>query len=184
MALATLEELGAYLHLALDEADTLGTLALDAASSVVEDYIGQRIVAPEEAETVRINGTGDRLLLLPGQPCQVEEVALIEGDEEIVLEDESDYYLDQGAGILYRLDGVWDKGKGNIRVELKAGRAEVPAAVRMVCLQIAARLYEQGLAASETLNGYSITYASDTGVGLSDPERRVLDLYRMRVKTL
>lgn len=184
MALATIEELGAYLHTALDEEDLAASIALDAAASVIEDYIGQRILAPETPESVRINGTGDTVLLLPGQPCSVAEVAILEGDDEIVLEDEADYFLDGSAGILYRLDGVWDRGKGNIRVELTVGRAEVPAALKMVSLQVAGRIFDQGLAASETLNGYSITYASDAGVGLTDYERRVLDLYRMRVKTL
>lgn len=184
MALATTEELGAYLHTTLDEGDLAATIALDAASSVIEDYIQQPVVAPAEPQTVRINGTGDTMLLLPGQPCSVSEVAVLEGDDEFVLEEDTDYFLDGGAGILYRLEGVWERGKGNIRVELQTGRESVPPALKMVCLQIAARVFDQGLAASETLNGYSITYASDTGVGLTDSERRLLDLYRLRVKTL
>lgn len=184
MALATIEELGAYLHTTLDESDLAAGLALDAATSVIEDFVQQRILAPEQPQTVRLNGRGEPLLLLPGQPCSVSEVVLIEGDEEITLEDEVDYYLDGGAGILYRLEGVWGKGKGNIRVEFTPGREQVPAALKMVCLQVAARIFDQGLAASETTNGYSITYASDSGVSLTEHERRVLDIYRLRVKTL
>lgn len=184
MAFALPTELGAFLHIEIDSEDVAANLALDAATSVIEDYIGQRILSPEQPEDIRLNGTGDRLLLLPGQPCSVAEVTVIEGDEEVVLEDEVDYYLDGQAGILYRLDGVWELGKGNIRVSITIGREEVPAALKMVAIQIAARLWDQGLAASESMNGYSITYASQAGVGLTDYEKQILDLYRLRVKTL
>lgn len=184
MAIASPSELGAYLHIEIDSEDVAANLALDAATSVIEDYIGQRILSPEAPEEIRINGTGDRLLLLPGQPCSVSEIAVLYGEEEEVLEDELDYYCDGQAGILYRLEGVWEKGKGNIRLSISIGRGEVPAALKMVSIQIAARIWDQGLATSESMNGYSITYSSQAGVGLTDYEKQILDLYRLRVKTL
>lgn len=184
MAIALPSELGAYLHIVLDNDDVAANLALEAATAVVEDYIQQRILSPDEPEEVRINGSGHPTLLLPGSPCSVTEVAVIEGDEEVILEEETDYYLDSAAGILYRLDGDWESGKGNIKVTLTIGREEIPPALKMVVIQMAARVWDQGLAASESMNGYTVTYGNQAGIGLTEYERAILDLYRLRSKTL
>lgn len=184
MALAQPSDLGAYLHISVGEEDVSALLALDAASGVVESYIGQSVVKADEDRTVRINGTGDSILLVPAQPCSVSEVVILEDDEEVTLDPEADYYLDSEAGILYALGDVFPKGKGNIQITYNSGYDEVPAAIQIVAIQLAARIYDQGLAASESMNGYSISYLTDAGVGLTDYERRILDVYRLKVKTL
>lgn len=173
-----LDDLGAYLRKDLT-GDNLGVIALDAASQIVRGYTGLTI-NPVASETVTLNGNGATTMLLDNPPVsgvdsvEVDGVALVEGTD----------FEWTTAGILYRLDGyTWTSGVKNVEVVYDhgwptTGDNAIPSDLRFIALQVAARIYDAGIAAQETTGSYNVTYIAGAG-GLNEYEKRVLDKHRV-----
>jgi hypothetical protein len=90
----------------------------------------------------------------------------------------TDYVVNYGSGVIDRIDGgVFTEGEQNIRAAYSYGYATVPADVRLVALQIAARIYETGIVKNEYVGGSSATYLEGAGQ-LNADERHALRRYR------
>jgi hypothetical protein len=193
-------------HLGRDvSADPRTVIALDAACDVVRGYIRQTINLVRDDE-VWLDGNGLRQLLLPELPI-VEVTDVVTYDRYgVLLRDDliqgTDYIVD-GAGVLTYLGWRWPAGRQNVWVLYTHGwdlveeapvygyedaTPTVPSRIRIVALQLAARIFSagsQGAGAirSETIGKYSYTLA-DAGntspIALLEREERILDEYRLR----
>lgn len=176
------EDLAAYV-----KADELGLepnlalIALDAACSAVRGYIDQNA----ESTTVTdgwLDGTGTCRMLLPQFPIVSISALSVYVDRadtnpEILVEN-TDYVLNYESGILDRIDGgVFYSGEQNIKLSYVYGYSTVPADVRLVALQVAARIYETGIVKNESVAGVSATYMDGAGQ-LNRDERYALRRYR------
>jgi hypothetical protein len=72
---------------------------------------------------------------------------------------------------------VWPMGRQNVQVTYEYGYTEVPRDVRMVALQIAARIVVQGVTVRETQGDLSVDYAT-AATDLNANELRILRKYR------
>lgn len=127
-------------------------ICVDAACDTIRHITGQDINVTNGGTAI-LDGTGTDALPLPQRPV-LNAGTVIESGGTLVLG--TDYKL--GAnGVLYRLPGVIDNGWGdsqlrtywwpgrqNIVVTYSHGHTDVPAAIRGVALELAARLYSQG----------------------------------------
>jgi hypothetical protein len=166
------DDLGTYLGYELVE--DKATLCVEGACDLVRNRTGQAFDEVKE-ETITLDGSGTDAVVLPQLP--VTEVIAVT-DDETELED---FRLTQ-AGILQRTDaGVWTRGRGKVEVTYSYGyTAEtVPREVRVLALTLAARLYQQGIVASETVGATSVTYSTDS-LTLTAGEKAILKRYRVR----
>jgi hypothetical protein len=136
------DDLGIYLQRDFT-ADPLADYACEAAADVVRTHANQNLDL-EDAEDIKVDGTGTDALLLPEHP--VLAVGAIT-DGTTVLVENTDWVLNPRTGIVYRLnDLVWTRGRQNISVTYTHGYSidDVPEAVRLVTLQVAGRIYAAG----------------------------------------
>ena len=182
MSLATSEEFVAYTRtpVGLDDS-TLIQLSLDAAEEVILGYIGQELLTG--TSTVVVNGTGGLALFLPVFPVtSISSVKVrassLEASTEETLVSGTDYNADLTRGILWRIDGVpWVEGRGNVTVVLTSGYSSTPADAKLVCLQVASRIYELGQVESESTGSFSAQYVKGAG-SLTRDEKQILYRYR------
>lgn len=184
--LATTAEFAAMQGVSDDPTNAEWLLILEGATAMIQSYTGQHLERVA-SDTVTLDGTGTRLLVLPELPVNaVAAVVIITGDVETTLDD-STYYVGAG-GILYRRDGVWPCLPGTVRVTYDHGYAAIPADLVSMAIRTAAELrttapVSAGAVTSESIGNYSIGYASSSGtqnLRLSDDDRRLLDPYRKR----
>jgi hypothetical protein len=174
--LATAEELDTFTGGSF--AAGQAALLLDAASAAVRGYCGWHI-APEQADTLTLDGVPERVLLLP--TLLVTAVSAVTLDCAAL--DPATYQWSAG-GRLYRAGG-WGYRYRSVEVALTHGYAVTPDDVRSAVLSVAARhaVNPEGLKAL-TVGGIARTYAnvgpSDAGVGLSPLEESVLARYRIQ----
>lgn len=172
MALATVANLSAILRRDIDPDDPAALAALDTASAFVEAYLGQPVELVDE--TVILDGSGTRVLLLPAYP--VTDVDVVGIDDE-VLEPGIDYEWSK-TGELRRRGGPWPSTLRSIAVTYSHGFDPVPDAIVGVVTAMAARLYDTPLSVrQESIGGYSVTYTGG-GATLQAAEIMVLDRYR------
>lgn len=184
------EDLNLYLRKA--STGNLGVIAVDSACQIVRDYIKQQVNYVEDDE-ILVSGDGTDCLFLPELPVW-DVLSVHESDEdganETELDGGPDFVLGDG-GLLWRRGGDWPDGKMNIRVTYTHGWSPtppgsgddfeaVPPTLRMIALQVAARIYEQGLSSSLQVDEFTEEFLSDTGAALNASEKATLDRYRVR----
>jgi hypothetical protein len=172
MALATTDDLAAFLRREIDENDPGAMAALEAASAFVEAYIGQPVAVVED-EDILIDGSGTRVILLPAFP--VTDVAEVKIDDETVNPDEYEW---SKTGELRRVNGIWPSALRSVEVTYTHGWETVPAGIVSVVAAMAARQYEAPAGVrQEAMGSYSVTYAGN-GLTLQAAEAVILDSYR------
>jgi len=103
--------------------------------------------------------------------------------EYTALNTAGDYYphlLEQGQGLVERVNGSWAKGQRNIKATYVAGYATIPDAIRQACLRLIGHMYDvrtRGLHAvtSESIPGGSVTFI---GHGMPDDVQQLILPYR------
>lgn len=172
----TVSELEMFLQeeIPADKIDT-AQLLLDLAKGAIQDEVGQ-VIGLVGSDTIEFFGGSRTELLLPEIP--VRDVVSLTEDGTLLAVD--DYSWDR-AGILRRPSGRWSKP---LVIEYSHGYDAVPAAVRAVCLQAAARAYinPTGLP-RENLGSYGVSYPQvgfnqGAVIHLTDAEKRMLDPVR------
>lgn len=173
MALATTSDLSAILRREIDEEDTAALFALDSASAMIEAYLGQPVGEVED-DTVTLDGTGTRVVLLPAFPVSDVSTVSIDGEEL-----DADDYQWSATGELRRTGAAWPTTLRSIEVTYTHGYATTPAAIVAIAATMAARLYETPIATrQESIGGYSVTYANPGGATIQAAEALALDRYR------
>lgn len=176
------DDLANYLHLD-DETELLSGLALialDAACERVRGFVGQPLDSTTDTN-YWLDGNGQPRLVLPRFPVEVSALSVYDDrtdtDPEVLVLN-TDYVVDEEAGIVTRIDGyVFERGAQNIKVTYTHGYATVPSDARLVALQVAARIYEVGQVENESVGGVSQTYVKGAG-NLTLDEKDVLRRYR------
>lgn len=179
--LATAAELRSFLDQTADELpDPRAELLLDLVSGSVEAYAteiaGRRFTVTDD-ETIRVDGSGTSILLLPGLP--VTDVAAVIQDP-----DDTNETLAVGDwewspdGILRRLNGRWVRRFRYYAVTYSHGYDTVPDGVKLVVLRVAARatVNPEGLT-QESAGGWAGGYGVDDSrfAGLTAIDLRELD---------
>lgn len=168
-------------YLRIDTDDDMAIIACDAASEIVRGYADQTFTLVEDDEVV-LDGTGTPLLYLPERPIvTLDSVIQRNADLSVAsaatLVSGADYILGEFGAVFLLNGAVWTEGRQNIYVTYSHGYDTVPSDVRMVALQIAARIYDVGQVENESTGSYSATYVKG-GAGLTDFESNVLYRYR------
>lgn len=173
MSLATIADLEAVLHRDIDDEDTYALAALDQATAVVENYLGQPVELVEDDEVI-LDGSGTKVLLLPAFP--VTEVTSVIVDEETLTEG-TDYEW-SATGELRR-KGTWPAALRSVEVTYSHGYATVPPVIVAVVAALAGRIYGTPLTVrQESMGAYSVTYTGAGGPALQAAELMMLDAYR------
>ena len=194
----SIDDLNNVFGLSIPAADPRAIIALDSACQTVRTYTEQTLnLVRNDVQLFR----GFPPFLLPELPIvQINSVTL--GDDVI---DDEDFYLGFGGAIFLKdwrrywtwddvvtvdYDHGWAIQEADI-VQNESGQGDVdrmPSDLRMIALRIAAGIYQSagvGVSAgmrSESLGAYSYTRMDGAlGTGeLSDPEKRLLDRYRVK----
>ncbi len=168
-ALATLDELAAWMQIEPAELPAGAALVLDTASAIVRSEARQRFT--RGTTTVALAPRG-RVVSLPQRP--VISVALVRAGGRALRPDEFRLWRDQ----------LWfgARGHGPVVVTYTHGYETVPADVRGIVLTLAGRvLTNPNDLRQESVGSVNVTYASETiGAGLAPIERDQLARYRPR----
>lgn len=167
-------------------------MMVDAATGVIDgelqmlDPAGTLAGLALRTETVALNGTGTRKLLLPRWPvAEVSSVILVkdDGTQQLLVAGPgtgTDYTLDGAAGILTRLRGVWPCGDGNVLVANTAGYTVISRDVWRCCLRLASIGWENPAGAeTEDLGDRRVRWATP-GMELTTSEKNMLSIYAAR----
>lgn len=151
---------------------------LNAANRAIRAYCGWH-VAPVIPETLTLDGSGGKTLLLP--TLRIIDLEHVLSDGVDVTERVS---VSKRAGMI-EIDGAWSKRLGGIEVKLRHGFSadEVPDVATLI-LNVAKRAGSgQSLIASQSVNGASVSYLTAGGAPLSVPllqiEKDALGPYRL-----
>lgn len=162
-------------------------IALDAACDTVKKISEQSLDFVAD-DVVVLDSEGTDSLLLPEMP--VYEVSSVVGPGAYSLVLGTDYVVDRESGTVQtkRLTSKFLKGRQIYTVTYTHGYVsdasvpglpsdviEWPSALRMVTLQLASRIYDQGIASSESVGGVSISFAAPEAPVLTDRERSLLE---------
>lgn len=168
-ALATVDELAAWMQREPDELPAGAALVLDAASAIVRSEARQRFT--RGTTTVALVPRG-QALSLPQRP--VVSVELVRAVGRALRPDEYRVWRDE----------LWlgSLGSGPVVVTYTHGYATVPADVRAIVLTLAGRvLNNPSDLRQESVGSVSVTYAAETiGASLAPIERDQLARYRSR----
>ncbi|MFB6911728.1 hypothetical protein [Streptomyces microflavus] len=167
-ALATLDELAAWMQQDRDELPEGAALVLDTASAIVRSEARQRFT---RGTTTVALAPRDQVVTLPQRPVVAVELVRAGGRE--LRPDE------------YRLwrDELWLAGSyGSAVVTYSHGYVTVPADVRAIVLTLAGRvLTNPSDLRQESVGAVNVTYAAETiGASLAQIERDALARYRPR----
>jgi hypothetical protein len=154
MGLATLTEVKGYLGVTGTDQDAAVAAFVDAATRLMEHAARRHLEAATAVEY--LNGTGGRCLWLAEPPDGGKAgVTSVHVDGARAWSAASllaaDQYLADGCTV-ERLDGIWPRGRHNVRVVYKAGFAAAPGDLRHACKVQAARFYAEWRAAGLGLN--------------------------------
>lgn len=151
---------------------------LNAANQSVRRFCGWH-VAPVITETLVLDGSGGRTLLLPSQ--RVRSLTSVHCDG-VDVTNMVQYSTTSG---MLEIDGTWSHRLGGIKVKLEHGYSteELPDVAALI-LNIAKRAGSgQSLIASQSVNGSSVSYLTAGGAPLSVPllqiEKDMLEPYRL-----
>lgn len=175
------EDLAAYRKQEVDEA--LATIATDSASQIVREEAGGPYYdwAPQEDHEILLDGNGTDTLLLPQLPVlEVSEVVQTYSGSAspYTMVPDVDYVVDLELGCIrtksgYGCNTVFQPGRQNYAVTYSHGYETVPSSVRLVALQLAARIYDQQLVKQESVGGYQAVYVA-ADFGLTPHERDIV----------
>lgn len=159
----------------------LAQIALDAACEAVRGYCDQNLETTTET-ALFLDGLGSKQLRLPAFPVvTLTELVVYAGRDDAsptTLVENTDYVLNYRTGVLTRIDGeLFPNAPQSVKATFTYGSDTVPSDARLVALQVAARIYDIGMVANETVGGVSTTYAA-TGGQLTLDEKRALYRYR------
>lgn len=181
----TVEDLTTYMN---EDADNpKGVMVTDAACDICRTKAEQTFTEIDSAETVKLDGSGTEIQLLPEYPVGQVSSVTVNGEALATTE----YTIDTVHGSLvrtpngqgYSLNGtVWPKGRLNVVVKYKHGwpAEDFPSDLRMVALALAERLYHMagtGNLQSESLGARSVTY-KQVAQDLTENELRILSKYK------
>lgn len=172
-------------------------IALDASCDNIRKTVEQDLdfVADDE---VTLDGTGQDYLLLPEMPIYSVSSVIQHHpfSSDIALAEGTDWVLDKEDGTLKSAflsvytspRSQFTLGRQNYTVTyshgyvtdssvpgLPADVQEWPSSLRLVALQLATRIYEQGIVASETVGSVSASYSVVEGILVSAGERDILE---------
>lgn len=162
-------------------------IAADSACDIIRKTLDQALdfVADDE---VLLDSEGLDYLLLPELP--VYSVSSLTGPGGSELVQGTAFVLDRESGSLRtkNLTSRFLKGRqiytavythGYVSDAdapgLPADAIEWPSSLRMVALQLASRIYDQGIVSSESVGGVSMSYAAAESMVLTDRERSLLE---------
>ena len=114
---------------------TRAILAIELASSACESAAKSSNATIEQVvgDERTIDGSGTPVVTLPAWPVTA-VTAITIGDDPV-----TDFSWSLN-GVLERTSGVWPKGRRNISVTFTHGFADVPSEIKLVALQVAARI--------------------------------------------
>jgi hypothetical protein len=156
----SVEELAAFLRRDIDVGDPSAQLYVELATGMVRRVTGQTI-EKVEGDTVKLDGVTRRLVFLPQIPVlAVSSVAITTNGTATDLVEVDDFDWSPN-GELRRLPEwtLWHADRQGIVVTYDHGYDPLPEDIRMVTLQLAARLWANpsGQSSERTLN-YSANY--------------------------
>jgi len=179
-ALATVNQLGAYLKQTFATDDPSAVLYLSIASGMVRDFLQQEITAVTD-DVVLLDPIDGSFLLLPELP--VTDVSLVETFDGTTwtTADPTTYTVSKRLGMIAGKPDVgvtWPTDPETWRVTYDHGYATVPDAIVGVTLGVAARAYatEPGVDL-ERVGGYQVKYATVEADGFSPIELKALGRY-------
>lgn len=165
----------------------------------VRAYTGQELTAVSD-DIVYLDGTGRDAFRLPERP--VTDISELQEDGVVVAPGTyPDHEWKYGAtsGVVFRQDGIWRDGRGNLKVTYDHGYSvdpiygSFPADLRLVSLNLAKRVFlaigttsavAGGVKQSESIGAYSYSLAEvqagADSVDFSKTEQLVLDHYSVR----
>ena len=182
VALATPEQLGAFLKETIDPADASALLILDIASGMVRDRLELNGWALDAvaADVVMVDPISGAFLFLDGLP--VTAVTLVETFDGTAwtTADPATYTISKRTGIISALawTGVtWPSGPESWRVTYDHGFTVLPSTILGVVLGVAAREWNtvNGVD-SERVGGYQVKYAMEAA-GYTATELKALARY-------
>jgi hypothetical protein len=185
------DDLSAVTGTEVTDDDLITAIALDAGCQAVRSYIGQTINYVED-DVEELDGNGRLQIRLKERPIRDLTSVAVDGN---LLTPEMFNLRDS---VLRRTDRIaWPYGFANVVVTYSHGwdaipdddpsdDVLVPADLRLVALLSAKRVYTSvgmvsGTPTSETIGSYSysLSSAAESAAQLLDPEKAVLDLYRI-----
>ena len=138
-ALISLEEMKVYKREESDQYDPLLEMLINSLSIAFEKDCGGRVFIEATYTTTYLDGTGNRMLMVPHYPVTSIE-SVIEDETTLTEGSEEDYVIfgAEGEGYLWRVNGVWSAAcKKNIKLtNLKAGYllASVPSDLKLAAM--------------------------------------------------
>lgn len=130
----------------------------------------------QEAETIRLDGTGTRALFLPAAPVEAVTVSI---DGHPV----TDYQIRHRNGILRR-NVPWPNGLENIEVTYSHGYRQIPADVQDAVLEHAVTLaLVYSHIQQEGAGGTQTTYGAAATVGTTQKWVETVNAYRLKDRT-
>lgn len=163
-------------YLARDVTTDDGALAVVDASSEVCRSIAQQAFNKVEDEEITIDGPGTDVIILPELPVLGVSSLLDRNGDEV----DADRWALTGIGTLVRIQNdVWTKGRQNFTITYTHGYedADIPRDVRMVALNLAARIFLQGPVVFETIGSRQVRYAGPP-MELTNTEKAILRLHK------
>jgi len=190
MAYATADEFrlfirhpGAFRQEETDQAEFL----LDLAGACIEEETGQSL--EQSTDTLTLDGTGGRRLVLPRWPVTaVSSVTLLgDVDDDEVLTFGADHdYTWSAAGTLTRGGACGPEGDRNIEAVVTAGLVTIPMSLKRIALRLCVAPWANpNNLSSEQLGDLSRSYntATDIGMELSNSDRKLLGAYKARTQS-
>lgn len=180
LALATPDELGAYLKRPLPAGDATVDLFLDIASDTVRDYLQQRLDYVSDDVAVLDPAPG-RVVFLPETPVTAVSKVETFTSSGWTTADPGSYVVSLAAAMVAAAAGStvrWPSTPGSWRVTYSHGYNTLPASLKSVVLGVAGRAYTTEVGVdNERVGGYSVKYAVEAA-GFSPLELSVLSRYR------
>lgn len=150
-------------------------LALKRASNRFAGAVGFPVHQVKDEE-IRLNGTGNPLLLLPTRNIGDISIA-VDGD---VLTSTGDFEVDAAAGMVKRRGAIWPTGLGNIHVTYTHGWDEVPGDIQDAVLEQASiQAYTLIHVTQESANNVSVSYGAQATVGVTTKWSECVAKYRV-----
>lgn len=150
--------------------------AIQIATGIIRAETRGMVFTPMAGDVVTVNGTGGRLLKLPGELLPISDVTtVVEDGTEL----DSDAFTWDAAGVLEKTSGRrWTTTRRGVLVTCDHGYQVLPQGIVGVCLSLAKRWLDspagQQVVQAETIGSYSVTYSDAGGVGLTELESSVI----------